>query len=67
MSEYQPPNWRDAFRVYGKALRIIVEPAIVTVFMLALSVPWWGFILLLMIWLPLCRVRLRDLRREWAG
>jgi hypothetical protein len=67
MSEYQPPNWRDALRVYAKALRIVVEPAMVAVVMLALGVPWWGFVVLVVLWLPLARIRLRQLRDDWAG
>lgn len=67
MSVYEPPNWRDALRVYGKALRIVVEPAFVAAVMLALDVQWWGFVLLLIVWLPLARIRIRDLRSEWGG
>ena len=67
MSEYQPPDWRDALRVYGKALRIIVEPAIVAVVMLPLGVPWWAYLVLVVLWLPLGRIRLRQLRDDWAG
>jgi hypothetical protein len=67
MSEYQPPNWRDALRAYTKALRIIVEPAIVAVVMLALGAPWWGYLLLLVLWLPLARIRVRELRDEWIS
>ena len=64
---YQPPSWSDALRVYGKALRIIVEPAIVAVVMLALDVPWWGFVLLLLLWLPLGRLRVQQLRDDWIN
>lgn len=67
MSEYRSPNWRDALRVYSKALRIVVEPAMVAVVLLALDAPWWGFILLLILWLPLGRIRIRELRSEWVG
>ena len=67
MSEYQPPNWRDALRVHGKALRIVVEPGLVAMVMLAAGVPWWGFILLLVLWLPLARIRVRQLRDEWVS
>ena len=67
MSEYQPPNWRDALRVYAKALRIVVEPAFVAAVMFALGVQWWAFLLLLIVWLPLGRIRIRDLRSEWGG
>jgi hypothetical protein len=67
MSEYQPPNWRDALRVYGKALRIVVEPALVAILMLALGVPWWGFLALLVLWLPVARIRVRQLRDDWVG
>ena len=65
--DYQPPNWRDALRAYAKALRIAVEPALVAVVMLALNVPWWGYILLLVLWLPLARTRVRELRDEWVS
>ena len=67
MAEYQPPDWRDAFRVYCKALRIVAEPAFVAGAMLLLGVPWWGFVLLLVLWLPLGRIRVRELRNEWSG
>jgi hypothetical protein len=64
MSEYQPPSWRDAFRIYCKALWVVVEPAMVAGVMLAFGVPWWGFILLLVLWMPLGRIRFRELRDE---
>jgi hypothetical protein len=67
MSDYQPPSWRDALRAYAKALKIIVEPAMVAAFMLALEVPWWAYVLLLVVWLPLGRIRVRELRDEWVS
>lgn len=67
MTDYQPPNWHDALRAYAKALRIVVEPAMVAVVMLALDVPWWGYILLLVLWLPLARIPVRELRDEWVS
>jgi len=67
MSGYRAPNWRDALRVYGKALRIIVEPAMVAVLLLALGVPWWGYVVLFIFWLPLGRIRVRQLRDDWVG
>ena len=67
MSEYQPPNWRHALRVYGKACRILAEPAIVAVMMFIAGVPWWGFILLLVLWVPLARIRVRELREDWVS
>lgn len=39
----------------------------VAVVMLALDVPWWGYILLLVLWLPLARIRVRELRDEWVS
>ena len=35
--------------------------------MLALGVPWWGYLLLLLLWVPLGRIRLRELRNEWVS
>ena len=67
MSDYRPPTWRDALRVYLRALWMIVEPAFVAVVMLALGVPWWAYIVLLLIWLPLARIRLRQVRNDWVG
>jgi uncharacterized membrane protein YdbT with pleckstrin-like domain len=67
MPDYLPPNWRHALRAYAKALRIIVEPALVAVVMLALGVPWWAYIVLLFLWLPLARLRVRGLRDEWVS
>jgi hypothetical protein len=67
MAEYKPTGWRDAFRVYSKALRIVVEPAFVAGAMLLLGVPLWGYVLLLILWLPLGRIRVRELRNEWGG
>jgi hypothetical protein len=67
MPGYHPPSWRDALRVYGKALRIVVEPALVAIVMLALGVPWWGFILMLVLWLPLARIRVRALQDDWVS
>ena len=67
VSEYQPSDWHDALRVYGKALRIVVEPAMVAVIMIALGGPWWAYFVLVALWLPLGRIRLRQLRDDWAG
>lgn len=68
MSDYRSPDWRDAKRVHIKALKIVVEPAMVAVFMLAVGVRWCGFfVLLLLAWLPLGRVRLRELLEEWGS
>lgn len=67
MSGYQPPKWRDALRVYGKASRIVAEPALVAGLMFIAGVPWWGFILLLVLWLPLARIRVRELREDWVS
>ena len=65
MSEYKSTNWRDALRVYIKALRIVFQPTFVAFVMLAIGVPWWAYVVLLIIWLPLGRIRVRELRDEW--
>lgn len=62
---YQPPHWPDALRIYAKALRIVVEPGLVAIVMLAAGVPWWAYILLLVLWAPLGRIRIRELRNGW--
>ena len=67
MTAYQSPNSRDAFRFFRKALRLVVEPAFVAIVMFFLEVPWWGFVVLIVLWLPLARVRVRELRDEWRG
>lgn len=67
MTEYQPPHRRDALRLYAKAIRIFVEPALVAVLMLAFGVPWWAYVVLVILWLPLARIRVRDLRNDWVS
>ena len=67
MNEYEPPNWRDGLRVYCRALWMLVEPAFVAVVMFAFGVPWWAYVVLFVVWLPLGRIRLRQLRDDWVG
>jgi hypothetical protein len=67
MSKYQPPSLRDAGHIYGKAIRVLAEPAFVAALMLIAGVPWWGFIVLLVLWLPLARIRVKQLRDEWIS
>ena len=67
MSDYQPPSWRDHFRIYYKACRIVVEPLLVFGLMYFLSAPWWAFVALAIIWVPYGRQRVRDLTNEWDG
>lgn len=67
MTEYRPPNWRDSFRVYFKGCWMLLEPAFIAIVLLALGAEWWWFLALLILWLPLARIRLRDIRNDWTN
>jgi hypothetical protein len=66
MADYQPPSTRDHFRVYLKACRIVAEPAFVGGVMWFAGVPWWAYLAAAVVWIPYGRVRVQDLRNEWA-
>lgn len=66
MSGYEPPTPRDAFRVYAKFCRMLVEPTLIAVVLLFLEAEWWWFVGLLVLWLPLARIKLQELRDEWS-
>jgi hypothetical protein len=67
MSDYRPPTRWDHLRTYFKVCRIIGEPALVAGFMALLGAPWWAFLAVAIVWIPYGRIRVRDLRDEWAG
>lgn len=66
MADYDLPNWRDAYRVYAKFCQTLMEPALIAVVLLLLDAKWWWFVGLFLLWLPLARVRVKELRNEWT-